>query len=70
MPDITMCQDHDCPSCLGCYRYRAIPTKGRQSYFIGSPLHKGDPHCEFFEGIQKGDRLDGVPNREDKQNEI
>jgi len=31
MPDISMCKDHECPSRMICYRYRAKPSNF-QSY--------------------------------------
>lgn len=32
MPDIAMCTDMWCPSRGECYRYRAVPTPGWQTY--------------------------------------
>lgn len=34
MPDITMCQEKDCPKAETCYRFMATPTPGYQSYFL------------------------------------
>lgn len=31
MPDISMCLDHECPSCRDCFRYTAVPSE-RQTY--------------------------------------
>lgn len=52
MPDIIMCEDKSCPMNGKCYRYLAIPSKYRQSYFIESP--RQDERCEYFQEIQKG----------------
>jgi hypothetical protein len=32
MADISMCLDHECPSKVHCYRYRAKPNQYHQSY--------------------------------------
>ncbi len=32
MPDISMCQDKDCPSSKNCFRFMAIPYPYQQSY--------------------------------------
>lgn len=55
MPDITMCKDKECPLKNECYRYRAIPSEYRQSYFAESP-RKADKCYHFWE-IKKGMRL-------------
>jgi hypothetical protein len=44
MPDITMCERHDCPKKEQCLRYMAEPD-GHQYYF--KPPEIGDD-CEFF----------------------
>ena len=36
MPDITMCEDAECPFAKSCYRFTAEPSR-RQSYFTKSP---------------------------------
>lgn len=33
MPDIMMCLEHECSLKEMCYRYTAIPSEGKQSYF-------------------------------------
>ena len=47
MPDITMCDNHDCPRIMSCYRYNAIPTPGHQAYFAESTLDKKG-NCEYY----------------------
>ena len=56
MPDISMCQDHNCPLKEKCYRYRAIPSQW-QSYSI--PDREGKK-CKDFMSILEGDRLSVV----------
>jgi len=51
MPDITMCNDESCPMRMECYRYRAIPSKMLQSYFIDSP-REGET-CDYFISIEE-----------------
>lgn len=46
MPDISMCQDAECPMKESCYRYTAKPKELHQSWFTGNPIHAED--CEFF----------------------
>lgn len=46
MPDISMCNGNDCPLKEDCYRYKAKPSKFRQSYFF-TPPYKGTD-CEYF----------------------
>ena len=45
MPDISMCEDHDCPKRLSCYRYCATPSPYYQSYFAKSPRKKNK--CDY-----------------------
>jgi len=47
MPDITMCEDKECPLRNECYRYRAIPNEFRQYYFCESP-RQNDDCIEFY----------------------
>ncbi len=46
MPDITMCQGINCELSTLCYRYKAEPSKFRQSWFMYPP-NKG-LECEYF----------------------
>jgi hypothetical protein len=55
MPDICMCIGGDCPLKETCYRYRAIPTDYRQSYFLNPP-YEGD-HCDHYGAIHERDQL-------------
>jgi hypothetical protein len=45
MPDITMCQDNECPKNDTCYRYNSNPNE-HQSYFMKSP-RDGD-ECDYY----------------------
>ena len=45
MPDITMCTGGECSKKDTCYRYRAWPSRQRQSYFIVPPSEPDD-QCE------------------------
>ncbi len=55
MPDISMCDDEKCHLKNKCYRFRAIPSEHRQSYFLQSP--RKDYECDYFCQIEKGDKL-------------
>jgi hypothetical protein len=46
MPDITMCSGNNCELSSICYRYKAEPSKYRQSYFC-KPPNEG-LECEYF----------------------
>lgn len=48
--DITMCQNHNCPLKMRCYRYTAKADPHWQSYFMATPLkvEKGVAKCEYF----------------------
>lgn len=37
MPDLTMCKGNSCSLKNECYRYRAIPSKHLQSWFVTPP---------------------------------
>lgn len=45
MPDITMCNDAECPFRDTCYRYTAPPNGWRQAWFTSSPRN-GD--CDYY----------------------
>lgn len=45
MPDITMCQNDDCPMAKECYRHEAEPTPRYQSY---THFHYQDGTCDSF----------------------
>lgn len=40
MPDISMCANYTCPLRKNCYRYRAIPTDGYQTYADFKPTER------------------------------
>jgi len=46
MPDITMCSGNYCELASMCYRYKAEPSKFRQSYFV-KPPNEG-LECEYL----------------------
>lgn len=48
MPDITMCNGHECPLKEKCYRYTAPPTPHWQAYFCDSPYKTETKNCEHF----------------------
>jgi hypothetical protein len=47
MPDITMCQGGTCPIKEECYRFKAVPSQYRQSYFAVVPYSEENKHCEY-----------------------
>jgi hypothetical protein len=46
MPDISMCDNNDCPSRLGCYRFMAEPNPYRQAYMEFKFDERGK--CDHF----------------------
>lgn len=57
MADISMCLDTKCPSRVHCLRFRAIPDKYLQSYFIDTK--RGDkPKCEHYQSTAGWDDRD------------
>jgi hypothetical protein len=50
MPDITMCDDKECPMKEQCYRYTAKPNEFRQAYFVNSP--KKMDGCDYFTPVE------------------
>lgn len=46
MPDITMCNGKNCDLASTCYRYKAEPSKFRQSYLIEPPIE--DEQCDYY----------------------
>ena len=55
MPDITMCENHACPSAKKCYRHEAKPDPARQSY-TSYAVPKGRVKCEYYMPVWKGKR--------------
>lgn len=49
MPDISMCEGGECPLKEKCYRFKAKPSKYRQSYFEKPPYKKDK--CDYFAEI-------------------
>lgn len=68
MPDISMCQDHLCPSAKRCYRHEATPTPHWQS-FADFKRPGGAKKCDAFmevysKSVRK--RLDIQTGRQDE----
>lgn len=47
MPDISMCQNKDCPSAKSCYRFLATPSPYRQSY-MDYKVPPGQDRCDSY----------------------
>jgi len=54
MPDITMCANSECQLREMCYRFRAVPSKHRQSYCVFTTTDAG---CIHFARINDDDEL-------------
>lgn len=54
MPDITMCNGEKCPKKVRCYRFKAIPSKFRQSFFVEAPYDKKTKACLEYWPMKKG----------------
>lgn len=63
--DISMCLGTDCPRKKECYRYTAIQSPCRQSYFIETPLEE-DLTCDHFMS-NRGRRNTLLPTEKDLQ---
>ena len=48
MPDITMGEGTRCPLKESCYRYNAIPSPYRQSYFADIPWNEETKRCGSY----------------------
>lgn len=57
MPDISMCDQRECPKRLTCYRFMAIPNPYRQSYVT---MEFDEDGCDYYCKIQPGDRVRDV----------
>lgn len=66
MPDIAMClgigqtdnrstSSMECPKKETCYRFKAIPNKGRQSYFMFLPYDRATEICKHFMKVTEED---------------
>jgi hypothetical protein len=51
MADITMCDGKKCDLASTCYRYKAEPSKYRQSYFVDAPIENGE--CDYYWKVQE-----------------
>lgn len=50
MPDISMCQDNNCPKKDTCYRFTAIPSGDYQTYgdFQWEKYNEDGNGCDFY----------------------
>lgn len=48
MADITMCNNQKCEMSYKCYRYRAIPNKHGQSYFLMDRIVTMKSGCAYW----------------------
>jgi len=58
MPDISMCQNNECPSKHKCYRHAdsgTIPSDRRQSY-MEFPLRPDAKHCDYYIPLGENDK--------------
>jgi hypothetical protein len=60
MPDITLCNDDKCHLKNKCYRFMAIPSNHRQSYFSQTP--RIDYECDYFCPIESGQSIKDINN--------
>lgn len=65
MPDISMCQNSDCPSHRSCYRFMAIPSD-YQAVARFEP-EEGRQQCEYFIEINQDDRTTELPKTNSKR---
>lgn len=52
MPDITMCDNSNCTFKEECYRFKAIPSRYYQAYFLGD-VREEDGTCKHKLEIYK-----------------
>lgn len=62
MPDIAMCQQHQCALWMSCYRYRAVPSE-QQSYIAREPAERQEDGVYFCEDYYPLIFRQGVPVR-------
>ena len=55
MPDISMCNDSACPLACKCYRFLAIPSDFRQSWFGGA--WDDNRECNYYWPASEGKRV-------------
>ena len=53
MPDIAMCNGDGCPFKSECYRHKATPNGGGQSWFTTPPYDDEAGECEYFIQVRK-----------------
>jgi hypothetical protein len=54
MPDITLCDNSECPLSKDCWMYNCPPSEYRQSYATFEPIQEGDKvSCEYFIHVKK-----------------
>jgi hypothetical protein len=69
MPDISLCRNTRCPSCVHCYRFRARPSD-RQSY-CGFTVPEGQTKCSHYwstSGYRDSDLTPKVERTDDQTN--
>lgn len=49
MPDISMCQNHDCPKAKECYRYMAIPKENQAYNLFENICYEGNGYEWFWD---------------------
>ena len=67
MPDISMCQNEDCPVRYGCYRYTALPDEHWQSYAqfeLKKDTITGEYTCDDFIAVFTEDVKKETPLKE------
>lgn len=52
-----MCSGVACEKAVDCYRFRAIPSEHRQSYFSRPPMDYETGECQYFSPVREGDRI-------------
>lgn len=67
MPDIAMCQQHECALWQSCYRYRAVPSEYQQSYIAREPAERQEDGTHFCEDYYPLIYRQGSPVRSIKE---
>ena len=53
-----MCNGKNCDLASTCYRYKAEPSKYRQSYFVDAPIEDGQ--CDYYWEVNDGKNLTNI----------
>ena len=71
MADIAMCKGDGCEQKKFCYRFTAIPSKYRQSWFANPPIDSNGDCDEYWEmKCPKCGQLDGIHKLSCETNKI